>query len=240
MQVSRSLRWLLLAFVVTLMPASSRAQIFLSVHFGPPAMPVYVQPPCPAPNLMWMPGYWHYGPDGYFWVPGAWVPAPYEGALWTPGYWGWSDGLYVFHDGYWGPHVGYYGGVNYGFGYGGIGFAGGEWRGGSFAYNTAVINVNTTIVHTTYIDRTIVERNTIVNPGHVAYSGGPGGIHHDPTPEEKADPNTNSTRRRPSFSSNTSRPPHPTKLPMPRTMAVIPHLVAEKPLPRKNTLRRRA
>ena len=29
--------------------------------------------------------------SGYFWVPGAWVPAPYEGALWTPAYWGWSE-----------------------------------------------------------------------------------------------------------------------------------------------------
>ena len=78
---------------------------------------------------MWTPGYWAYGDDGYYWVPGAWVPAPYEGALWTPPYWGWSSGLYVFHGGYWGPHVGYYGGVNYGFGYMGIGFVGGMWRG---------------------------------------------------------------------------------------------------------------
>jgi hypothetical protein len=45
--------------------------------------------------------------------------------------------------GYWGPHVGFYGGINYGFGYGGVGFFGGEWRGGAFAYNTAVMNVNT-------------------------------------------------------------------------------------------------
>ena len=46
---------------------------------------------------MWTPGYWAYGDDGYYWVPGAWVPAPYEGALWTPPYWGWSGGIYVFH-----------------------------------------------------------------------------------------------------------------------------------------------
>jgi hypothetical protein len=134
---------------------------------------------------MWVPGYWHYGPFGYYWVPGTWVPAPAPGLLWTPGYWGFVNGAYIFHDGYWGRHIGYYGGVNYGFGYGGIGFAGGEWRGGHFAYNTAVINVNTTVIHTTYVDRTIVERNTIVNPGHVAYSGGPGGVHHDPAPEER-------------------------------------------------------
>ena len=105
---------------------------------------------------MWTPGYWAYGDDGYYWVPGTWVPAPYVGALWTPGYWGWGSGLYVWHPGYWGPHVGYYGGVNYGFGYMGIGFAGGVWAGGAFRYNTAVMRVNTTVIHNTYVDRTIV------------------------------------------------------------------------------------
>jgi hypothetical protein len=89
---------------------------------------------------MWTPGYWAWdGVGDYYWVPGTWVEAPQPGYLWTPGYWGWGDGgVYVFHGGYWGTQVGFYGGVNYGFGYGGGGFAGGEWRGGSFAYNTAV------------------------------------------------------------------------------------------------------
>jgi hypothetical protein len=185
MKLSRSVRWLLLALLLSAIPASSFAGVFISVGFAPPVMPVYEQPLCPQSGLMWTPGYWAYGDDGYYWVPGAWVPAPYEGALWTPGYWGWSGGLYVFHDGYWGPHVGYYGGVNYGFGYGGIGFAGGMWRGHEFAYNTAVVHVNETVIHTTYVDRTIVERTTIVNDRHVAFSGGPGGINHPPSPEER-------------------------------------------------------
>ena len=61
----------------------------VSIEIEPPPLPVYVQPPCPAPNLMWTPGHWAYDPiDGYFWVPGVWVPTPYVGALWTPGYWG--------------------------------------------------------------------------------------------------------------------------------------------------------
>ncbi len=185
MKLLRSSRWLLLALLLTLVPASSFAGVFISVGFAPPVLPVYVQPPCPQEGLMWTPGYWAYGDDGYYWVPGAWVPAPYVGALWTPPYWGWSGGLFVYHAGYWGPHVGYYGGVNYGFGYMGIGFAGGAWRGGVFAYNTAVVHVNTTIIHNTYVDRTIVEHNTIVNDRHVAFSGGPGGIQHQPTPEEQ-------------------------------------------------------
>jgi hypothetical protein len=185
MKLSHSIRILLLAFLVALVPASSFAGVFISVGFAPPILPVYDQPPCPEPGLMWTPGYWAYGEDGYYWVPGTWVPVPYEGALWTPPYWGWSGGLYVFHPGYWGPHVGYYGGVNYGFGYMGIGFVGGMWRGHDFVYNTAVMHVNERFVHTTYIDRNIVGRNTIVNDRHVAYSGGPGGIRHDPRPEER-------------------------------------------------------
>ncbi|MGA3371966.1 MAG: hypothetical protein ABSC48_09415 [Terracidiphilus sp.] len=187
MRLLRSARWLLLALVITLIPVSSQAGVFISVNFGPPALPVYVQPPCPEPDLMWIPGHWYYNQvaGDYFWVPGTWVAAPAPGLLWTPGYWGWSNGLYLWHEGYWGHHIGYYGGVNYGFGYGGIGFAGGEWRGGHFAYNTAVVHVNETIIHTTYVDRTIVERTTIVNPGHVAYAGGPGGVNHPPTAEER-------------------------------------------------------
>jgi hypothetical protein len=188
MHFLRSMRLMVLAFAITLVPASSFAGVFISVGFGPPVMPVYVQPVCPQPGLMWTPGYWAYGPDGYYWVPGAWVPAPYMGALWTPGYWGWGGGLYAWHPGYWGAHVGYYGGVNYGFGYMGIGFAGGMWHGGVFAYNSAVMHVGVGGAwggDRVYVDRTIVERNTIVNNNHVAYSGGPGGINHPMTAEER-------------------------------------------------------
>lgn len=186
MKLFRSARWLLLALLLPLIPASqAHAGVFISVGFAPPVLPVYVQPPCPEPGYMWTPGYWAYGDDGYYWVPGAWVPAPYYGALWTPPYWGWQGGLFVFHAGYWGPHVGYYGGVNYGFGYGGIGFVGGVWRGHEFAYNTAVVRVNETVIHNTYVDRTVVERNTVAANSRVAYSGGPGGIHHPPTAEER-------------------------------------------------------
>jgi len=185
MQLFRSARWLLMTLLLSLVPASSYAGVFISVGFAPPVLPVYEQPPCPEPGWMWTPGYWAYGPEGYYWVPGAWVPAPYEGALWTPGYWGYETNLYVWHPGYWGRHVGYYGGVNYGFGYMGIGFVGGLWRGHDFVYNTAVVHVNNVYVHNTYIDRTIVEHNTIVNERHVAFSGGPGGIRHEPLPEER-------------------------------------------------------
>jgi WXXGXW repeat (2 copies) len=189
MNLLRKSRWMLLALLLSIVPASSFAGVLISVGITPPVLPVYEQPPCPEPGLMWTPGYWAYGDDGYFWVPGAWVAAPYEGALWTPPYWGWSGGLYVFHGGYWGPHVGYYGGVNYGFGYMGIGFAGGEWRGGIFAYNRAVVRIGDGPRwggNRVYEDRRVVERTTIINNTHISYNGGPGGIRHDPSGEERA------------------------------------------------------
>jgi hypothetical protein len=179
-----STRVLLLTLLVFLLPAASRAQVSVgvSVRVGPPPLPVYEQPPCPVEGYMWTPGYWAYGDEGYYWVPGVWVAPPRVGVLWTPGYWGWNEGVYVFHAGYWGPHVGFYGGLNYGFGYGGVGFVGGEWRGGRFAYNTAVVNVNRTVIHNTYINKTVIVNNRTIN--RTSFNGGPGGIGARPTREE--------------------------------------------------------
>jgi hypothetical protein len=176
---------LLLASLFLMIPTSTPAQIAvgLSIRIGPPALPVYAQPICPGAGYLWTPGYWAYGPDGYFWVPGTWVLAPTPGFLWTPGYWGWGGGVYLWHAGYWGPHVGFYGGINYGFGYGGVGFVGGEWRGGVFHYNTALTHVDTTIIHNTYVDRTVVH-DTAVN--RVSFNGGTGGINARPTAAEQA------------------------------------------------------
>ena len=106
-------------------PVASDAQVICTGNASPPPeLPVYEQPPIPAPGYVWTPGYWGIGPLGYYWVPGTWVLPPSVGLLWTPGYWGWRDGIYVWNAGYWGPHVGFYGGVNYGFGYGGVGYEG--------------------------------------------------------------------------------------------------------------------
>ena len=160
---------LLLLMAMFLAPLTSFAQVAVgvSIRIGPPALPVYEQPPCPHDGYLWTPGYWAYGPDGYFWVPGVWVAAPRVGVLWTPGYWG--------------PHVGFYGGINYGFGYGGVGFVGGEWRGGAFAYNTAVVHVNETVVHV-YVNRTVINNPTVVN--RTSFNG-PGGVTAHATPQEQ-------------------------------------------------------
>ncbi len=161
----------LIAVLLVMPAAQAHAGVFVSVGFAPPVLPVYAQPPLPAPGYIWTPGYWAYGPAGYYWVPGVWVQPPTVGLLWTPGYWGFAGGAYVWHAGYWGPHVGFYGGVNYGFGYGGIGFVGGEWRGGVFAYNSAVANFGSVHVTNVYVNRTVVTNNTIINENHVSFNG---------------------------------------------------------------------
>src|SRR5271165_4173076 len=133
-------RFLLLGVLLMAIPAFLFAQFGVSITIAPPALPVYEQPMVPSVGYLWTPGYWGYGDEGYFWVPGTWIEPPSEGLLWTPGYWGWNEGAYAWNGGYWGGEVGFYGGVNYGFGYGGAGYEGGYWRDNHFSYNETVNN----------------------------------------------------------------------------------------------------
>jgi len=184
MRLARYVRILFLGIVVLTMSAASFAQIGIgiSVGFGPPAIPVYEQPPCPAEGYIWTPGYWAWdnGDGDYYWVPGTWVLAPQVGFLWTPGWWGWGGEAFIFHEGYWGPHIGFYGGINYGFGYFGHGYEGGRWDGDHFFYNRTVNNVNVTNIHNVY-NTTVINNNTT---NRISYNGGNGGINDRPRAEE--------------------------------------------------------
>ncbi len=160
-------------------PDTSYGQPVLQAQQPPPPLPEYSQPPCPGDGYLWTPGYWSYAPQGYYWVPGVWAWPPQVGFLWTPGYWGFFGGMYLFHDGFWGPYIGYYGGINYGFGYVGTGYQGGYWSGNRFNYNRSVNNVNITNVRV--YNRTI--NNTTMN--RASYNG-PGGVTRQPLPAETA------------------------------------------------------
>jgi hypothetical protein len=153
----------------------------ISAEEAPPELPDYEQPPIPAPGYIWTPGYWAWNNEDYYWVPGTWTEPPEEGLLWTPPYWGFVNGAYVFHRGYWGPHVGFYGGVDYGYGYGGRGFEGGHWDHGAFYYNRAVTNLQGAQITNVY------EKNVVINNrDRISYNGGPGGLAARPTAEEEA------------------------------------------------------
>ncbi|MHB1020801.1 MAG: YXWGXW repeat-containing protein [Acidobacteriaceae bacterium] len=174
----RALRMMLFAVVLMALPAVSFGGVFISVGIAPPPLPMYAQPMCPGDGYIWTPGYWAYGDDGYYWVDGAWVMSPYIGALWTPGYWGWGGGFYNWNPGYWGRSVGYYGGINYGYGYDGDGFRGGRWDHDHFFYNRDVNNINMNRIHNVYNggnrfggDRQGFNRASFNGPGGVR--GGP-------------------------------------------------------------------
>ena len=203
----RTIRLLLLGLLILAIPAASFAQLIVSVAFAPPALPIYTQPMVPAAGYLWTPGYWAYGDDGYFWVPGTWVMAPAVGLLWTPGYWGWSGNAYAWNGGYWGPQVGFYGGVNYGYGYGGVGYQGGYWNNGAFNYNRSVNNVDVTNIHNVY-NKTVINNTTVNN---VSYNGGAGGITGPPDPGRR----DSGTRATPG--SQRRSKPSMCKLPVPTT-----------------------
>ena len=179
------LRSLVFAAFLALPFATSFAQVEFSVGWAPPPLPVYEQPACPVAGYIWTPGYWGWDDYyyDYYWVPGVWVPPPRVGLLWTPGWWGWNNGAYAFNQGYWGSHVGFYGGVNYGYGYTGNGYWGGRWSGNTFQYNTAVTHVNKTVINNTYVNNSFAKN---VNANRTSFNGGNGGIKAQANAEQRA------------------------------------------------------
>jgi len=162
-------------------PAAAQVSISVSVPVAPPALPIYDQPQMPDAGYIWTPGYWSWDQaDGYYWVPGTWVLPPQANVLWTPPYWGWGNGGWLFHDGYWGQQVGYYGGVNYGYGYSGQGYQGGRWEGGHFSYNSTVNNFGSVHVPNVYKSNVRSASNS-----HVSYEGGTGGLQSTPNAAER-------------------------------------------------------
>lgn len=145
----------------------------------PPPLPEYQQPELTEPGYLWTPGYWSYAATGYFWVPGAWVAPPYRGALWTPGYWDYSGRRYRFHHGFWASHIGFYGGVPYGYGYTGTGYYGGYWQGENFFYNQQVNRINNRVIRTVYV-------HPVPEVRFRASYDGPGGLNARPSPAQLA------------------------------------------------------
>ena len=176
---------ILASLALSLLPPIAKAQIGTSVpiDLAPPDLPVYEQPAIPAPGYIWTPGYWAYAPESFYWVPATWVLPPSQDMLWTPGYWRFGPRGYVWNPGYWGMEVGYYGGIDYGYGYNGSGYAGGYWENHTFYYNRAVNNFGG--VHVAHEYNRAVGRDE--RAGHRAsFNGGLGDVTVKPTPREAA------------------------------------------------------
>ena len=88
----------------------------------------------------------------------------------------------MWNAGYWGATVGFYGGIDYGYGYSGRGYDGGRWQGDHFSYNTTVSHVNITNIHNVY-SQPGASRSA---GSHVSFNGGQGGVSARPTATETA------------------------------------------------------
>jgi hypothetical protein len=160
-----------------------RADALGKVTVAPPPLPSYEQPAIPAKGYLWVPGFWAWReavPD-YFWVPGTWVQPPQRGLLWTPPYWSRVDGGYAFHAGYWAEQVGFYGGIDYGYGYTADGYRGGRWENDSFLYNRAVNNLGSLDIASVYDEAVTGDSKA----SRVSFNGGITGTKARPTSHQE-------------------------------------------------------
>jgi hypothetical protein len=103
--------------------------------------------------------------------------------LWTPPYWSRVDGGYAFHTGYWATEVGFYGGINYGYGYAGDGYQGGRWENNDVLYyNRAVNNLGSLGIRNVYDQSSTADDNAV----RVSFNGGDKGTAARPTSHQEA------------------------------------------------------
>jgi hypothetical protein len=102
---------LLAGTVLTVRPVFG-AQVSIGIRIGPPPPPrvVYVVPARPAPEFIWVDGYWYAVGNHWKWHQGYWTQPPYIGASWAAphyeggqffaGYWAGERGR-IEHDHHW-------------------------------------------------------------------------------------------------------------------------------------------
>ena len=76
-----------LSGVLALSASAASAQVSVGIQIGPPPPPrVYRVPPQPAPDYVWVEGYWYPQGHRYVWHDGYWTRPPYAGAYWVAPY----------------------------------------------------------------------------------------------------------------------------------------------------------
>jgi hypothetical protein len=103
---------MLLAVMVLATVSTLKAQVSVGISIGPPppARVVRVLPARPAPEFVWVEGYWYPVGRHYKWHEGYWTRPPYVGARWVAprhdgrvhfaGYWDGDHGR-ADHDHHW-------------------------------------------------------------------------------------------------------------------------------------------
>ena len=93
------LRATLLGAMLLVGVSAANAQISVGIRIGPPPprRVVRVLSPRPAPEFVWVEGYWYPVGNHYKWHAGYWTQPPYEGARWIEPH---HDGDRFF-EGYW-------------------------------------------------------------------------------------------------------------------------------------------
>ena len=67
----------------------------------PPPTPIEATPPSPAPNAVWVAGYWIYDGRSYTWMSGRWEMPPPMAHTYVPAHSELRNGQTVFVPGYW-------------------------------------------------------------------------------------------------------------------------------------------
>ena len=98
------------AFLLAGIPAKAQVSIGIQIGAPPPPRAVVVMPEQPAPDFMWVGGYWYPVAGHYRWHEGYWSRPPYAGARWIAprhdggrfytGYWDGPRGRFD-HDHHW-------------------------------------------------------------------------------------------------------------------------------------------
>ncbi len=162
MRTIRAIRTLFLAFLVSLVPASSFAGVFLSITIAPPILPVYAQPVCPGDGYLWTPGYWAYGDAGYYLGTGnlgACSPARIPLDSWLLGLCRrpLCAGMPVTGV----PTLAFTAGLTTASAMAAWASLAGVGKADTSPITPLCMHVNTTIVHNTYIDKTVIHNTTV-------------------------------------------------------------------------------
>jgi hypothetical protein len=73
----------------------------VSTTQAPPPVQNEVQPPQPAANVTWAPGYWYWSGANWIWIEGSWVSPPRPGLTYVSPRWVLRGGSWLFVSGGW-------------------------------------------------------------------------------------------------------------------------------------------